>query len=95
MTNPRQSSRNNGTYQRERMNDNNLCCRKSQSKKKMSNLPFFYHGVIELSYLRRLLGVVLNGAAEVSQIASDAAKETAEVVKDVAKTVTEKKPTTA
>jgi hypothetical protein len=51
--------------------------------------------VIELSYLRRLLGVVLNGAAEVSQIASDAAKETAEVVKDVAKTVTEKKPTTA
>jgi hypothetical protein len=48
--------------------------------------------VIGLSYLRRLLEVVLNGAAEVSQIASDAAKETAEVVKNVAKTVTEKKP---
>jgi hypothetical protein len=45
--------------------------------------------------MRRVLAAVLKSTAEVAQVASEAVKEAADVVQDVVKTVTEKKPTTA
>ena len=51
--------------------------------------------MIKLSYMRRILATVLKGTAEVAQVASEAVKEAADVVQDVAKSVTEKNPATA